>query len=82
MTASVAMFGLMPAAFSREIGSQTQRPLAIVVIGGALCLIVVSRLLQPALLLLAHRKQLAKDSTDPSSASPSLGGVAANDLTA
>ena len=56
MTASVAMFGLMPAAFPHEIGSQTQRPLAIVVIGGgAVCLMVVSRLLQPALLLLAHR---------------------------
>jgi cobalt-zinc-cadmium resistance protein CzcA len=57
MTASVAMFGLLPAALSHQIGSQTQRPLAIVVIGGALCLTVVSRLLQPALLTLSATKR-------------------------
>ncbi len=54
MTTSVAMLGLFPAAISRGIGSETQRPLAIVVIGGALMLAVLPRLLQPALLALAH----------------------------
>jgi cobalt-zinc-cadmium resistance protein CzcA len=54
MTTSVAMLGLFPAAVSRGIGSETQRPLAIVVIGGALMLAVLPRLLQPALLVLAH----------------------------
>src|SRR3989449_1422017 len=34
MTASVALIGLLPAALSRGIGSETQKPLAIVVIGG------------------------------------------------
>jgi cobalt-zinc-cadmium resistance protein CzcA len=34
MTALTAIFGLLPAALSTRIGSQTQRPLAIVVIGG------------------------------------------------
>ena len=34
------------------IGSETQKPLAIVVIGGALALVVLPRLLQPALLSL------------------------------
>jgi cobalt-zinc-cadmium resistance protein CzcA len=57
MTTSVAMLGLTPAALSRGIGSETQRPLAIVVIGGALILAVVPRLLQPALLCLAHRRR-------------------------
>ena len=34
MTALTAIFGLLPAALSTRIGAQTQRPLAIVVIGG------------------------------------------------
>ena len=36
MTTLVAMIGLFPAAVSNGIGAQTQKPLAIVVIGGAL----------------------------------------------
>jgi cobalt-zinc-cadmium resistance protein CzcA len=37
------------------IGSQTQKPLAVVVIGGSLILVaVVARAVQPPLLLLAH----------------------------
>jgi heavy metal efflux system protein len=55
MATFVAMLGLLPAAVSRGIGSETQKPLAIVVIGGALALAILPRLLQPALLLLAHR---------------------------
>jgi cobalt-zinc-cadmium resistance protein CzcA len=57
MAASVAMLGLLPAALSRGIGSETQKPLAIVVIGGALALVILPRLLQPALLALAFRKR-------------------------
>ncbi|MCA1663188.1 MAG: efflux RND transporter permease subunit, partial [Myxococcales bacterium] len=56
MTTMVAMIGLMPAALSHGIGSETQKPLAIVVIGGALILAVLPRLFQPAMLLLAHRR--------------------------
>ena len=55
MTASVALIGLLPAALSHGIGSETQRPLAQVVIGGALALSILPRLLQPALLVLTHR---------------------------
>ncbi len=54
MTTSVAMLGLTPAALSHGIGADTQKPLAIVVIGGALILAILPRLLQPALLVLAH----------------------------
>jgi cobalt-zinc-cadmium resistance protein CzcA len=46
---------LLPAALSRGIGSETQKPLAIVVIGDALALVILPRLLQPALLMLAHQ---------------------------
>jgi cobalt-zinc-cadmium resistance protein CzcA len=34
MTALLAMLGLLPMALSHGIGSETQRPLAVVVIGG------------------------------------------------
>ncbi len=36
MTALAAILGLLPAALSTKIGSQSQRPLAIVVVGGML----------------------------------------------
>ena len=55
MTALVAMLGLLPAALSHGIGAQTQKPLAIVVIGGSLMLTAISRVLQPSLLVVGHR---------------------------
>jgi len=55
MAASVALLGLLPAALSHGLGSETQKPLAVVVIGGALALALLPRLMQPALLVLAHR---------------------------
>ena len=54
MTTLVATLGLTPAALSHGIGSQTQKPLAIVVIGGSLILAILTRVLQPPLLVLAH----------------------------
>jgi cobalt-zinc-cadmium resistance protein CzcA len=62
MISGVAMLGLVPAAVSRGIGSETQKPLAIVIIGGALMLAVLPRLVQPALLVLAHRREAASGS--------------------
>ena len=54
MTTLVAMLGLMPAALSHGIGSQTQKPLAIAVIGGALILAMFTRVIRPPLLLICH----------------------------
>ncbi|HEX7665840.1 MAG TPA: efflux RND transporter permease subunit, partial [Polyangiaceae bacterium] len=54
MTTLVAMIGLLPAAISTGIGAQTQKPLAVVVIGGAMLLAVLTRVMQPALIVLAH----------------------------
>jgi cobalt-zinc-cadmium resistance protein CzcA len=56
MTAMVDAIGLLPAALSTKIGAQTQRPLAIVVIGGALAIMILTRILQPVLIYLCHRK--------------------------
>jgi cobalt-zinc-cadmium resistance protein CzcA len=47
--------GLLPAAVATGIGSQTQKPLAMVVIGGCFILALVARILQPPILLVAHR---------------------------
>jgi len=55
MTTLVAMIGLLPAALSQGIGAQAQKPLAIVVIGGSLMLAIMPRILQPPLLVVAHR---------------------------
>ena len=54
MTDLVDALGLLPAALSTRIGAQTQQPLAIVVIGGALAIMLLTRVLQPALIYLCH----------------------------
>ena len=54
MTTLVAMLGLLPAALSNGIGAQTQKPLAIVVIGGSLFLALLNPVLNRPLLVVAH----------------------------
>jgi heavy metal efflux system protein len=51
MTCIVACVGLLPAAFSTGIGSQVQRPLALVVVGGMLLAPVLILLVLPLLIL-------------------------------
>jgi cobalt-zinc-cadmium resistance protein CzcA len=54
MTALVDGLGLLPAALSTRIGAQTQRPLAIVVIGGAISIALLTRVFQPTLMYVLH----------------------------
>jgi len=49
MTASLAALGLVPAAMSRAIGSETQRPLAVVIVFGTLSTCAVTMVLLPVL---------------------------------
>jgi cobalt-zinc-cadmium resistance protein CzcA len=49
MTALTAILGLLPAAVSTRIGAQTARPLAIVVVGGMLTTLFLTRYLMPVL---------------------------------
>jgi len=56
MTTLVATLGLLPAALSHGIGAETYKPLAIVVIGGSLVIPLLTRVLQPPLLVMAHRR--------------------------
>ena len=48
MTCIVACVGLLPAAFSTGIGSQVQKPLALVVVGGILLAPVLILIVLPA----------------------------------
>jgi cobalt-zinc-cadmium resistance protein CzcA len=60
MTALTAIFGLLPAALSTKIGSQTQRPLAIVVVGGMISTLFLTRYLMPVLYAFyGHREPAA-----------------------
>ncbi len=56
MTAFSACIGLVPAALSHGIGSQVQRPLAVVIVGGMLIGPIMLLLVVPALQLLAMGK--------------------------
>jgi cobalt-zinc-cadmium resistance protein CzcA len=49
MTMLVATLGLLPAALSHEIGSDSQRPFAIVIVGGLIAALAISIFLLPAL---------------------------------
>ena len=49
MTMLVATFGLVPAALSHEIGSDSQRPFAIVIVGGLMVGLVMSIFILPTL---------------------------------
>jgi cobalt-zinc-cadmium resistance protein CzcA len=49
MTMLVAMLGLLPAATSHGIGSDSQRPFAIVIVGGLMAALLMSIFLLPTM---------------------------------
>jgi cobalt-zinc-cadmium resistance protein CzcA len=49
MTALVACLGLLPAALSHGIGSDTQRPFAIVIVAGLISRLFLGRIVSPVL---------------------------------
>ena len=55
MTALVAALGLLPAALSTGIGSDTQRPFALVIVGGLFSRLLISVFLMPALYAIVAR---------------------------
>jgi cobalt-zinc-cadmium resistance protein CzcA len=56
MTALVACIGLLPAAMSTGIGSDSQKPFAIVIVGGLISRLVLSIFLAPVLYVLVARE--------------------------
>jgi heavy metal efflux system protein len=63
MTCVVACVGLVPAALSTGIGSQVQRPLALVVVGGMLLTPILVLLVLPVLILLFSRRVPGSEET-------------------
>ncbi|MGA8538306.1 MAG: CusA/CzcA family heavy metal efflux RND transporter [Terriglobales bacterium] len=56
MTMLVAILGLLPAAMSHDIGSDSQRPFAIVIVGGLIVELFISVVLLPTLYVFWARK--------------------------
>ena len=64
MTSLLAMLGLLPMALSHGIGSEVQRPLAVVIIGGLISATTLTLFLLPVLYLILEGRAEAK--ADPS----------------
>lgn len=56
MTAMLAALGLLPTALSSDIGPETQRPLAIVVIGGLVTATLLTLVVLPVLYVIWFSK--------------------------
>jgi cobalt-zinc-cadmium resistance protein CzcA len=57
MTGLLAMLGLLPMALSHGIGAETQKPLAVVVIGGLITATLLTLLVLPTLYLAFHHER-------------------------
>jgi cobalt-zinc-cadmium resistance protein CzcA len=69
MTALLAILGLLPMALSHGIGSETQRPLAIVIIGGLVSATLLTLMVLPTLYLLVEKKTEANGDKHPAEVS-------------
>jgi len=67
MTTLLAMLGLLPMALSHDIGSETQRPLATVVIGGLISSTLLTLLVLPTLYAWLNRDSTIGTATVPGS---------------
>jgi len=56
MTALVAAFGLLPAAMATGVGTDSQRPFALVIVSGLFTRLLISIFLMPALYALVARQ--------------------------
>ncbi len=57
MTSLLAMLGLLPMALSKGIGSEVQKPLAVVIIGGLISSTLLTLIVLPSLYLLLQRRE-------------------------
>jgi cobalt-zinc-cadmium resistance protein CzcA len=64
MTCVIAGIGLLPAAMSTGIGSQVQKPLAVVVVGGMTVAPLVILIVLPALISLFSRRRMVADAAE------------------
>ena len=66
MAALLAVLGLMPMALSHAVGSETQRPFAVVIIGGMVTTLLVALTVLPIVYRLITRKVLGAPSEEES----------------
>lgn len=55
MTASLAALGLVPAALSHSMGAETQRPIAVVIVGGTISAAILTLIVLPVAYSAAQR---------------------------
>ena len=65
MTALLAMLGLLPMALSHGIGSEVQKPLAVVIIGGLISATLLTLIVLPTLYLVIENWGVARKSSQP-----------------
>lgn len=65
MASVLALLGLLPMAVSTGVGSETQRPFALVIVGGMLTTLLVSLFVLPVLYSLVAREKIRKSSEVP-----------------
>jgi cobalt-zinc-cadmium resistance protein CzcA len=68
MTALLAMLGLLPMALSHGIGSETQRPLAVVIIGGLISATLLTLVVLPVLYVALERARTRTPAPPPANA--------------
>ena len=61
MTALLAMLGLLPMALSHGIGSEVQKPLAVVIIGGLVSATLLTLIVLPTLYLMIEERKPSRD---------------------
>ena len=76
MTSIAACVGLLPAALSTAIGSQVQRPLALVVVGGMLLAPALVLVVLPVLIDVFSRRGLGRRHAQPAGEPPATDGAA------
>jgi cobalt-zinc-cadmium resistance protein CzcA len=77
MTAMLAALGLLPMALSHDIGSETQRPLAIVIIGGLFTATLLTLVVLPVLYvaMFGGKRETAPPATEDAAALPTATGA-------
>jgi len=75
MTATVATLGLIPAALAKGIGSDVQRPLATVVVGGLVSATLLTLVVLPVLYLVIEQRVRGRHARQESAEQPAQPAV-------
>lgn len=72
MTASLAALGLIPAAFSKAMGAETQRPIAVVIVGGTISAALLTLIVLPVMYQMLIRVTERFSRSKPGNEAPPL----------